>query len=150
MSRDKVNKVEWKLNDQSITEEELSTSIRSIIEEPGDHVLAVKVETEFGQTAEDAYAFTISPNKPPYCDPFWEDRDRTLTLNLNCNDDDGRVLRVDTTFFVDDENQRTTARYSVHQVTFIKGSQPTNRPIEVVVFDDSFSEVTFTVPWPNM
>lgn len=146
--RDKVSSINWFLNDEPVSDS-LATTHRSIIQEPGDHVLRVAVETVFGQTAEETFSFTVNENKKPYCEPFWEARDRTLTLNPNCMDDDGRILRIDATYNINATDERTVTRFSVHQITFVSGMYSTHRPVQLVVLDDSDEEITLTVPWPN-
>ena len=146
--RDKVTAVNWYLNDVLLSDNIMTTQ-RAIIDEPGDYILRVVAETHFGQDAEEQFEFTVAPNKLPYCDPFWEQRENTVTFNPNCFDDDGRVMRVDVTYDVDEEVERTITRYTVHQVTFINNLYLPISPLRVVVLDDSGAEISFTFPWPN-
>lgn len=146
--RDRLSSVSWYLNDELITDN-LMTTQRAIITEPGEYTLRVVAQSNFGQEAEETFNFTVAPNKPPYCDPFWESRDRLITFNANCNDDDGRVMRVDVTFDINDEQERTRTGYVNHNLTFVKDIYPTNRPLGVLVIDDSGAEISFTFPWPN-
>ncbi|WP_445767798.1 hypothetical protein [Rheinheimera sp.] len=146
--RDRLDNTNWTLNGEVI-DSNLMTSQRAIIEEPGDYTLRVHAESLFGQEAHEEFSFTVFPNKPPYCEPFWEHRDRTLTFNPNCMDDDGRILRIDVTYDIDEFEELTTTRYTVHQITFIKDRYPTSNPLRVSVMDDSGAEINFTFPWPN-
>ena len=145
---DKLKTVKWELNDKVVSEE-IASTFRTIIEEPGTYKLKLNVETEYGQTAERTFDFVVSPNKKPYCEPFWETRDTSYTFNANCKDDDGKILLVNIAFYITDEEQRDLSRYYSHQVTFMKDAQPTNKPLEVKVLDDSFDEIAFQFPWPN-
>lgn len=146
--RDKPASIKWYLNEELVSDDVVNIH-RTVIEQPGDYTLKAEVETEFGQKEQSEYKFTIKPNKVPYCEPFWETRDRTITINHNCFDDDGKIARVDVTFNVDNEVEKTITRYTVHQITFLKDRYPTNKPIKMLVIDDSGSEITLNISWPN-
>lgn len=146
--RDKTASIKWFLNDELISDDVLNIH-RAVIEAPGDYTLRAEVESEFGQTAQSEYKFLVKPNKAPHCEPFWETRDRTLTINPNCMDDDGKVVRIDVTFNIDDEQEKTITRYTVHQISFIKDRYPSNKPLRILVIDDSGEEINLNVAWPN-
>lgn len=145
---DRLSNVKWYLNDE-LQDESTIVTHRAVIEEPGDYTIKAHAVSFFGQEQEASYSFTIEPNKLPYCDPFWESRDKVITFNPNCLDDDGKVIRINITFDVSEEEERTYSRYSTQQISFIKDRYPTNRPLRVTVIDDSAEEISLTFPWPN-
>lgn len=147
-SHDRLTSVKWFLNEKELSSDLLSTQ-RTVITEAGEYVLRAEVESMLGQTSQKSFAFKIEPNKKPYCEPFWEQRDRVITFNANCMDDDGKVARVDVKYFINESIQQTTTMFTVQHMSFMVGRLPTNKPLELTVLDDSGAEVQVTAPWPN-
>lgn len=146
--RDRISTIKWFLNDE-LQSEGVSGFYRTILEEPGDFTVKVFAETELGQTAEETYSVTVEPNKPPYCEPFWEDRSYNLTLHPNCVDDDGNVIMVEIIYAVSEEENQISRRYSNQAISFVKDRFPTNIPVTIVAIDNSADSVEQSVPWPN-
>ena len=143
---DRLDYVEWSINNV-LVETDSRTIKQQLFTEPGEYTITAKMVSKFGQEAEATETFTLEPNQPPLCEPYWEFRTRVSTLFANCKDYDGRIMRVAFIYIDGEGNEKIVYRYFNPSFSFIEGFFDNSVQIRLEAFDDSDALTELSVDW---
>lgn len=87
---DRVEKYEWYLDGELLTEQ---TSSRAVIDdlEEGSHEIKLKVTSKYGIVKEELLDVQVAPNNAPECGITYKQYGSTISAKSGCKDSDGRL-----------------------------------------------------------
>jgi len=134
---DKVSSYNWTLNGDLCSEARMFSAT---LNDPGDYVIGLRVETNTGKVAEGTQTITVNPNQLPECTISYQDYPKYKYTKIisSCKDPDGKVK----SYYWDLGDGTTSDKSKV----FAKYQESGTYLVSLTVTDDSGDQAVFSLP----
>jgi len=134
---DKVSSYKWFINGEEVSDGRM---LKVTLNDPGDYLIGLRVETKTGKVAEGEELIRVNPNQLPFCEISYQDypKYRYTKISSSCYDPDGKIK----SYFWDLGNGATSERAKV----FAKYEQSGTYVVTLTVTDDSGAKALFSMP----
>jgi PKD repeat protein len=134
---DKVSSYRWSINGEGVSDGRM---LKVTLNDPGDYLIGLRVETKTGKVAEGEELIRVNPNQVPVCEISYQDYPKYKYTKIfsSCYDPDGKVK----SYFWDLGDGTTSERTKV----FAKYEQSGTYEVTLTVTDDSGAQATFSMP----
>jgi PKD repeat protein len=134
---DKVSSYQWFINGEAVSDGRM---LKVTLNDPGDYLVGLRVETKTGKVAEGENLIRVNPNQLPVCEISYQDYPKYKYTKIfsSCYDPDGKIK----SYFWDLGDGTTSERAKV----FAKYETSGTYEVTLTVIDDSGAQATFSMP----